>query len=137
MYLLNITQDFQCDFSNVFFNEILEGFEVHPNSFELFQSHLNNMFSSGGVEFRVIPQSIDYCLHCHINTIFFLDLLQISNIIFFSKYVLISSFVHLMVDHVIRVAIIGGCDQPITTCISLGPAPYLVHPLLVCSMFLL
>jgi len=40
--------------------------------------------------------------------------------IFFSKFVLISSYVPLMVDHVTRVAIIGVCDQPITTCTSLG-----------------
>jgi hypothetical protein len=31
MYLLNITQDFQCDLSNVLLNESLEGFEMHPN----------------------------------------------------------------------------------------------------------
>jgi hypothetical protein len=32
----------------------------------------------------------------------------------------ISGYVPLLVDHVIGVAVIGGCDQPITTCTSLG-----------------
>jgi hypothetical protein len=68
MYLLNITQNFQCDLSNVLLNESLEGFEVHPSSFEFFKCDLNNMFSSGGVVFKVFPQSFNCCLHCHINT---------------------------------------------------------------------
>lgn len=38
---------------------------------------------------------------------------------FFSESMFISSFMPLMVDHVTRVAIVGGCDQPIT-CTSLG-----------------
>jgi hypothetical protein len=49
-----------------------------------------------------------------------LDLLQISNIIFFSKSMHVSGYVPLMVEHVARVVVFGGRDQPITTCTSLG-----------------
>jgi len=34
--------------------------------------------------------------------------------------VLVPNFVHLVVDHVIKVVVIGNCDNPIITCISLG-----------------
>ncbi len=79
------------------------------------------MFSSGGVEFRVFSQSFDCCLHCHINTMsLFRPPTNFKYKFFFSKFVPISSYVPLMVDHVTRVAIIGVCDQPITTCTSLG-----------------
>jgi hypothetical protein len=51
---------------------------------------------------------------------FLLSFLQISNIDFFlSKYVFDFSFMPLMVDHVIGVAIASGCDKLIT-CTSLG-----------------
>jgi hypothetical protein len=49
MYLPNIMQDFQCDLNNVLLSEGLEGFEMHPSSFDFFQCDLNNMFLSGGV----------------------------------------------------------------------------------------
>ncbi len=39
---------------------------------------------------------------------------------FFSKSMPNYGYVPLMVDHVIGVTIIGGCDQPISTCTSLG-----------------
>jgi len=56
MYLSNIMQNFQCDLNNVLLNESLQGFEVHPNSFDFFQCDLNNVFSNGGVEsFRNFP----------------------------------------------------------------------------------
>ncbi len=32
----------------------------------------------------------------------------------------VSGYVPLMVDHLTRVVVDGGCDQPITTCTSLG-----------------
>jgi hypothetical protein len=64
MSLPKIMQDFQCDLNNVFLNESLEGFEMHPSSFDFFQCDLN-MFSNGVVQsFKVFPQSFDCCLHC-------------------------------------------------------------------------
>ncbi len=66
MFLPNIMQDFQCDLNNVLLNEGLEGFEVHPSSFDFFQCDLSNVFLSGGVEsFKVFQQSFDCCLHYH------------------------------------------------------------------------
>jgi hypothetical protein len=46
MALPNIMQDFQCDLNIVLLSEGLEGFEVHPSSFDFFQCDLNNVFSS-------------------------------------------------------------------------------------------
>ncbi len=34
MFLPNIMQDFLCDLNNVLLNEGLDGFEVHPSSFD-------------------------------------------------------------------------------------------------------
>jgi hypothetical protein len=82
MYLSNIMQDFQCDLNNVLLNEGLQGFEVHPNSFDFFQCDLKNVFLSGGVEnFRIFPQFANCCLA--ITPCFLLDLMQISNTSFF------------------------------------------------------
>ncbi len=66
MFLPNRMQDFQCDLNNVLLNEGLEGFEVHPSSFDFLQCDLNNVFSSGGVKnFKVFPRSSNCCLHFH------------------------------------------------------------------------
>jgi len=112
-------QDFQCDLKNVLLNEGFQGFEVHFNSFDFFQSDLRNVFLSGGVEnFRIFPQFSNFCLA--ITPCLLLDLMQISNTSFFFGFVFVPSFVHLVVDHVIRVVVIGNCNNPITTCISLG-----------------
>jgi hypothetical protein len=106
-------QDFQCDLNNMLLGEGLQGFEVHPNSFDFFQGDLNNVFSSGGVEiFRVFPQFFNCCFP--ITPCFLLDLMQISSTSFFFRFVLVSSYVPLVVDHVIRVAIARNCDKPIT-----------------------
>jgi len=75
-------QDFQCDLNNVLLNEGLQGFEVHPNSFDFFQCDLRNVFLSGGVEnFRIFPQFSNCCLA--IAPCLLLDLMQISNTSFF------------------------------------------------------
>ncbi len=78
------------------------------------------MFSNGVVQsFKVFPQSSNCCLHCY-NTMF--PLRPPTNFkyrFFFSESMFISSFMPLMVDHVTRVAVAGGCDHPIT-CTSLG-----------------
>jgi len=43
MFLPNRMQDFPCDLNNVLLSEGLEGFEVHPNSFDFFQCDLSNV----------------------------------------------------------------------------------------------
>jgi len=40
--------------------------------------------------------------------------------LFFSIFVLVSSSMPLVVDHVIGVVVVGNCDQPIITCTSLS-----------------
>ncbi len=78
------------------------------------------MFLSGGVEsFKVFPQSFDCCLHCHNTMSPLRPLTNFKYIYIFSKSVLVFGFMLLMVDHIIGVAIVGGCDQPIT-CTSLS-----------------
>jgi hypothetical protein len=113
-------QDFQCDLNNVLLNEGLEGFEVHPNSFDFFQCDLSNMFFNGGVEsFKVSQQSFDFCLHYH-NTMFHFRLpANFEYNLFIFRFVPISNFMPLVVNHVTGVVVVGGCDQPIT-CTSLG-----------------
>jgi hypothetical protein len=75
-------QNFQCDLNNMLLNEGLQGFEVHPDSFDFFQCDLSNMFSNGGAEsFRVFPQFSDCCFA--ITPCLFLDLMQISSTIFY------------------------------------------------------
>jgi len=95
------------------FSEGLEGFAMHPSSFDFFQCDLNNLLSSGGVEsFRVFSQSFDCYLHCH-NTMSPPRLL--SNFKyrhFFPNLCLyLFSSVPLMVDLDIGVVVVvGGCD---------------------------
>ncbi len=113
----------------------LEGFEMHPNSFDFFQCDLSNVFSSGGVEsFKVFPQFlIVACIA--ITPSFILDLLQILNIdFFFTKSMHVFGFVPLVVNHVIGVAIASGCDQPIT-CTSLGKSTSTTPSASTSSMF--
>jgi len=107
-------QDFQCDLNNMLLNEGFQGFEVYPNSFDFFQFDLSNVFLSGGVEnFRVFPQFSNCCFA--ITLCLLLDLMQISSTSFFFRFMFVSSFVLLVVDHVIKVVVVGNCDKPITT----------------------
>jgi hypothetical protein len=91
------------------------------------------MFSNGRVEsFKVFPQSFDCCLHCHNTMSLLRPLANFKYRLFCSKFVHVFGFVPLVVDHIIGVAVAGGCDKPITcTSINKSTNTHLMHPLLV------
>jgi hypothetical protein len=84
------------------------------------KSNGHNMFSSEDVQSnKVFSQSSNCCLHCHNTMSPFKPPTNFTYNLFFFISMFVFNFMPLVVDHVTRVVVTSGYDQPII-CISLG-----------------
>jgi hypothetical protein len=78
----------------------------------IFFNDLKNVFSNGGVEsFKFFPQSFDCCLHYHNTMSLLKPFANFKYRLFFFRFVFVSGFVPLVVDHVTKVVVASGCDS--------------------------